>query len=66
MYRRYEFVIESTEDEKVNLQRFLMEAHRLSITCFPSLSSDIIKNEVFVECPPSGTFLSSSLGSTGQ
>ena len=50
-YRKYEITIEVSEDEQVNLQRFLLKCHNLSITCFPSLSSNII-NRVFAEHSP--------------
>lgn len=41
-FRRYEITIEESKEEKDNLQRFLMEAHRLSLTCFSSITSDIL------------------------
>ena len=45
-YRKYEITIEVSEDEQVNLQRFLLEAYRLSITCFQSVCLDTLKSEV--------------------
>ncbi len=45
MFRKFELLIESVEDEKENLQRFLMEVYRLSVACFPSLSLDIMKEK---------------------
>jgi len=35
MFRKFEFVIESVDDEKENLRRFWVEVYRLSATCFP-------------------------------
>lgn len=50
-YRKYEIIIESTECEKINLQQFLIECHRLAVTLFPSLPScNRIKNEACIEC----------------
>jgi len=45
-FAKYEITIETTDDEQVNLQRFLFEAYRLSFTCFESVWLDIVKNEV--------------------
>lgn len=45
MFRKFEIVIECGKDEMESLQRFLMEAHRLSIVCFPStISLDIVES----------------------
>lgn len=35
MFRKYEIIIESTKDEKVNLQRFLFESHKIATQLFP-------------------------------
>lgn len=47
--RHYEITIESTEDEQTNLQRFLLECHRLSIQCFHTASLGIMNGASLVQ-----------------
>ncbi len=42
MYRQYEFTIEVTNDEQLNLQRFLLQSFRLALKCFPTPCSTIM------------------------
>ena len=64
-YRKYEIIIEACEDEQVNLQRFLLKCHNLSITCFASQSLNII-NGVFAQPSPNAIAPSLIPGLIGQ
>jgi hypothetical protein len=63
-YRKYEITIEVSQDEQVNLQRFLLEAHRLSITCFQTACLNTLKSEVSLEHRLSDLFRLLNFGST--
>jgi len=49
--REYRFTIEVTDDEQANLQKFLFEAYKLSISCFSPVALKHISCKETCGCP---------------